>query len=199
MKNLLWNVPENFKNIYMMIDEADGELTPEIELELDKIEADEVGRAFSMKAILTTMSDKAAIAKAKKAEYGKLQKAFETGETRIKQWLTDYLQKAGKKELTYEAESIKLRKTPEAVHITDENEIPDQYKSYTVKLNSIQWKLLQGALEFDELEVPKAVESVDKAGIKAQYKLNKIEVSGTEIKSGMTVTLKGQEDENKNY
>ena len=191
MKNLLWNVPENFIKIYQMIDDADGELTPEIELELDKIESDEVGRAFSMKAILISMRDKAGLAKAKKAEYGKLQKAFETGETRIKQWLTDYLQKAGKKELTYEAESIKLRKTPEAVHITDDKEIPDQYKSYTVKLNSIQWKLLQGALEFDELEVPKPTKSIDKAGIKAEYKLNKLGVSGTEIKSGMTVTLKG--------
>ena len=191
MKNLLWNVPENFKNIYMMIDEADGELTPEIELELDKIEADEVGRAFSMKAILISMKDKAELAKAKKAEYGKLQKAFENGETQIKQWLTNYLQNVGKKELTYEAESIKLRKTPDAVHITDEAEIPDQWKTYTVKLNSLQWKLLKGALEFDELEVPKPVESIDKAGIKAEYKLNKLGVSGTEIKSGMTVTLKG--------
>jgi len=191
VKNLLWNVPDNFIKIYQMIDDADGELTPEIELELNKIESDEVGRAFSMKAILISMKDKAGLAKAKKAEYGKLQKAFEIGETRIKQWLTDYLQKAGKKELTYEAESIKLRKTPDAVHITDEAEIPDQWKTYTVKLDLRQYNLLKSACEFEELKAPVAVPSIDKAGIKAEYKLNNMEVSGTEIRSGMTVTLKG--------
>ena len=191
MKNLLWSVPENFKHIYMMLDEADGELTPEIELELDKIEADEVGRAFSMKAILTTMKDKATIAKAKKAEYSALQKSFETGEKQIKQWLTDYLVKAGKKELSYEAESIKLRKTPDAVHILSEDEIPDQWKKYDVKMTYQQWQDFKSGCQFSGMEVPEAKLSIDKAGIKAEYKKTKLEVSGTEIRSGQTVTLKG--------
>ena len=191
MKNLLWAVPENFVNIYHLIDEADGEITPEIEIELDKIEADAVGRAFSMKAILTTMKDKAAIAKQKKAEYAALQKVFENGEKTIKIWLLNFMDQIGKKELTYQAESIKKRKCPPSVEVLDEKEVPEQYKKYTVKLTCQQWRLLKENCEFLGIEIPESRVDIDKAGIKTEYKNSKLEVAGTQIKSGVTLTLKG--------
>ena len=190
MKNLLYNMTKIQADVYDLFDE-NGEITPEIELELDKFEANVNGRALTIKMSITRMKDKALLAKEKKEHFAIIQKNCESAVKAGIAYLTKSMIKLGIDIIEEGTESIKLRKTPEAVHVIDEDQIPDQYKTYIVKLNSIQWKLLKGALEFDELEVPKPTKSIDKAGIKAEYKLNKLGVSGTEIKSGMTVTLKG--------
>lgn len=176
--------------IYDMLDEADGEITPEIELELDKFEANEVGRAFTMKAIIARFEDKAELAKKKKAELAKIQKACENAVQKGKEYLANYLLESGKKLLEYETETIKLRKNPASVNIIDEDQVPAKYKRYKCTLNSRYYEVLKSGCSFLEIDMPKMKVEVDKAKIKAENK-NGVEVAGTELQQGHSIKLEG--------
>ena len=191
VKNTIWNLSEAQRSIFLMLDESGGEITPEIETAIAVKETNELNRVFTLKAILTMCKDKAALAKQKKAEFAEIQKSYENHVSNIKRWLADFLIKSGKKSLELDLESVSLRKTPDRVEVDDVAEIPDQYKKYAVTLNHAQYQALKMDCEFNELTVPIGVVSIDKAGIKAEYKVSKLEAKGTHIESGFTVTVKG--------
>jgi hypothetical protein len=190
MKNLLYNMTKEQLDLYAMLNDTDGEITPEIELELNKFETNEVGRAFTMKAIIARFEDKAELAKKKKDEMAKIQKACENAVMRGKQYLTDYLLSSGKRSLEYEAETIKLKKNPPAVQVLDENKVPDKYKRFKATLDSRYYEVLKSGCSFLEIEMPEIKIEIDKTKIKNENK-NGVEVAGTELKQSYTVTLKG--------
>lgn len=191
MANLLYNLTEEEVRISQMIDEADGEITPEIEKLLDIHEANELGRVMTMKTLYTLMSDKAKLAKEKKEHFYKLQKQWESGSDNLKRYITDYMVAHNKKKFEYETESISKRKTPNKVVIDDVEAIPAMYKKYTVTLTEAQYINLKTDCEFSDVPVPEAKIDVDKKKIMEDYKASKVEVSGTHIESGFTVTIKG--------
>lgn len=197
LKNKLYNMTKEQADIYMLIDQADGEITDEIETLLDKHEANVLGRAFSLKSIITRFEDKAKLAKEKKQEYAAIQKACENAVNAGKQFIKRYLIQSGESKLEYQAESISLRKTPDAVTITDEKLVPDKYKRYRTTLNSMHMKILIEGCEFAEIDMPVITKfdpekDVMKTEIKEAWKADKkVGVSGTEITSDFSVVLKG--------
>jgi len=191
MKNLLYNMTAEQSAIYEMLDETSGELTPEIESELDKFEANLLGRAFTMKSIITRFEDKAKLAREKKDMFHAIEKecvrAVETGKLYIK----SFMQQSGKSKLEYEAETISLRKTPDAVFVENECAVPETYRRFTAKLTPEHYQLLVVACEISGIKLPEIKSEVDKMAIKETYKTTGIEVDGTKITSDFSVIFKG--------
>jgi len=191
-KNLMYNLTEFQHNFRHMLDEAGGEITPEIQLELDKHEANEIGRAMTMKAVYDMLLDRAGLAKEKKDKFAKLQKLWERGAESIKQYLHDHLEKTGKKKLEEGTESISRRNSAGKVIIDELKDVPGQYKTYACKLSHQQMLVLKAEADFNaDFEEPKYKVEASKSEILADFKKTKLEIKGTHIEGGFTVTIKG--------
>jgi len=191
-KNLMYNL-NNFQDAFrMLLDESGGEITPDIQLEIDKYEANEVGRAMTMKGVYDLLLDKAKLAKEKKDNFAKLQKLWERGAESIKQYLHDHLEKTGKKKLEEGTESISRRNSAGKVIIDELKDVPGQYKTYACKLNHQQMLVLKAESDFNaDFDEPKYKIEASKSDILADFKKTKLEIKGTHIESGFTVTIKG--------
>ena len=189
--NKLYNLTLQQQEINALIDDAYGEITPEIEKQIAIFEMNEVGRAFTMKAIYEMLIDKSDLAKGKAKEFSKLAKQWEFNAKAIKKYIADYLVRSGKNKLETGTESISKRKTPDKIEVISEKEIPDKYKRFKCTLNSRHIELLKQGCEFAEIDMPELNIEVDKASIKAEYKNSKLEVKGTKITSGFTITMEG--------
>jgi hypothetical protein len=187
MKNLLYNMTAEQARIFELIDEADGELTPEIEAELDKYKANVLGRAFTMKEIIVRFEDKLGLAKKKKKEYDEIRAACENAIKKGREYLKKFMQLSKTPVLTYEADSISLRKTPDAVFVENKAAVPMNYLRITADLTAQHYEMLLEACEFAGIPMPEIKTEVNKEAIKEVYKASKLEIAGTKITSDFTV------------
>lgn len=176
------------EEIAKLWEDADGELTPEIEAAYQKL----MLHGEQAIAIMADMRDeieaRMSSRKAKANELLELARKDNAMLENNKKYMLAIMGKLGLKKVTVGALVVTRSEGRESVNVVDADAVPDTYKRYSVTVPGDKLYLVEGVL--GKLDV-KA--EVDKTAIKQVWKDSegKIEIAGTEIVRNPYVTIKG--------
>lgn len=121
----LLSLTDEQKQLFNLIEQSNGELTPEIELQVDELSFKIARKVDSFSFFLTRLKAEAKACKDQKDKFHKYQKAIENFTQRLKDNAKFVLEKHG--QIDGELESLKLKNNPHSVEIIDQNKIPQKY------------------------------------------------------------------------
>lgn len=183
MNDLMFPVKKEFQNWLIKVDQLDGEITPELEKELNVIEANITNRLLTMKDYV--ISKKALLLSVQqRIEYLKsIKSRIENKAERVKKYIYNYMKENDLDSVTNGIDKLKIRKSPPRIDIIDENKIPDKYFRYKTTLNHAQYIALLTILNETGMDIPKIEKEVNKQAIKKDS-TNNIGISGTKKVQG---------------
>lgn len=182
--NLL-EIPKRLTEIDNLIDEHQGEITPEID---KMIQEYEIKTPVAFIGAVNWYEDQMAKHKAFKERSKILKEKAEHQKKkadRIKQLMIYALHQIGKKKIETDGVSLTLSNTKPSVIIEDEKQIPDKYKKVIVSIDKAIFERV-----FEKIPCEIIDTKVDKKAIYEDHK-NGVGVSGVTIEQGETLRIRG--------
>jgi hypothetical protein len=137
--------------------EAGGEITPEIEAELNAMEGSFEEKAVAVAAVVQNLSGLADAARGEEKRIAALRKARENGADRLKRYLRDCMVVTGTKKIESGAFNIGLQASPPSVTcMLDASELPERFVRVIPETREVDKKALIDAYKAGE-EIPTGV------------------------------------------
>jgi hypothetical protein len=156
----LYELTSEHRLICDAIEEAGGEITPEIEAMLAINEENFVTKAEGYAEIIAKYAQMAENAKARKAQLDAVQKVAENAVKRMKERILDAMTEYGLQKVESGVHKFSLR-TSKAVEVLDEAKIPNHYIKVTTAIDksALRADLMAGvAVEGAELKENKSLQ-----------------------------------------
>lgn len=171
----IYSLTKEYVTLWELLEESQGELTPELESYLDSIGARSLNALFNLQDL---REEAAAAISALKEKMGGMKdkiSRIEKAEARLKQLQISLMDASGQKTMTNGVYKITLTQNPVRVEVDDEEAVPDTYKVADVKISVADLAKLQEA-GVTLLAEPKI--AVDKRSLANIYKTASVEVAG---------------------
>lgn len=161
----LYEINDALKSVFERIADAEGEITPELEQELNGLEIALEEKAAGYCAFIAELNGEAAMLKAEEERIAKRRKAVENKVKGLRERLLHVLKAAGLKKLKAGTFNVTVASNAHSVQVDDIGIIPHEYKYALIKRVPMEAFIL----------LPEHVQSladidVDKARIKAALK-----------------------------
>lgn len=149
----LYDLAIEYAEIGDAIDDADGELTPEIEARLDALSVSLEAKVDSCCALIREWSLTAEAIREEERRLKARRDALDNRAARLREYVTSCLDMAGRRKVTSSRFTASVRESRGAVSVTDIERLPAAFKFQRVDVDK---RALRAALDAGE-EVPGAV------------------------------------------
>ena len=125
--NNLYDISSDLQAIHNAIIEQDGELTPDLEASLDRLNLELSNKVHGIGKWLRNLEGNEAAIQAEIDRLEKRKKSISNLETRLKEYVKLCMHKANKKKLEFPLFTARIQANPPSVEITDEHKLPAKY------------------------------------------------------------------------
>lgn len=174
----LYQLSEDYTELYNRLDDVDLDSEEGQQLfeafadTIEGIEGEFDEKAEKIACFIKELSGTAALIKAEKAELDKRMKAKENKAKRLKQYLLDCMEKAGKSKIDRPLASLSIRNNAEALKVEDD-------------LEFVRWAQAAGRVDLIRFKDPE----IDKTALKKAVK-DGLVVSGVTLERSRSLTIK---------
>jgi len=161
----------------------------EVEGQLARLGGELAAKTDNIAGVLRRMSTEQDALKAEQERIHDRRKTFERAEKWLRSYLLHTMQERGLKNLKTPSNTLFIRSS-DAVVITEPEEVPEQYKTVTVKLPAVQWRNMVEQCEVSGWTVEaKIEETISLSAVKKDIKAG-IEVAGADLEFHESLSLR---------
>ncbi|HNX38926.1 MAG TPA: siphovirus Gp157 family protein, partial [Candidatus Cloacimonadota bacterium] len=158
-----------------MLEESQGELTPEVEAYMDTIQGKSITALFNLQDVREVCQMGKKAIKDKIAELNDKIKKLDRADDNLKSIQVALMQNANQKSMANGQYKITLTQNPLRVEVVDETAIPSTYMKATVEMTAAEYELIKSQIEAKSVKF-----SADKKAIGDLYKTAEVGISGCE-------------------
>jgi len=127
MNNSLYDIASDIQEIHNAIIDQDGEVSPELEKSLDRLNLEISNKVHGIGKWLKNLEGNESSIQAEIDRLERRKKSISSLETRLKEYVKLCMVKADKKKLEFPLFTAAIQANPPSVEITDETKIPAKY------------------------------------------------------------------------
>jgi len=170
----LVSLQSEWAEVWEMLEASQGELTPEVESALDRIQGRSLAALFSMQDVRENAQMAVSALKDKISDMKAKIERLERTDASMKRIQVAVLDASGQKTMENGVYRITLTQNPLRIEIDDEAQIPPRYQVAEIKISLADMAKIEAA----GVRVRSAKISPDKKEIAELYKSSGVEVSG---------------------
>lgn len=180
----LVNIEDKYLTLDAMIEETQGEITPEIERYMQEIDAYAVGKVFDLAGYYGELNSFAKLCKDEAARYAAKAKSLELRAEFFKRMIIRVMEISGQKTMDSGLHKITIYQAPLKIEVRDVDMVPKAYKNVSLKLSWQDYEKIKDMVDADNADV-----AADKKKIAELYKSNEIEVDGVSYSRSTAVRI----------
>lgn len=137
----LWEIASELDQIEALIHENGGELSPEIEAELDRLEGEFDAKAERVGLYFRELLASADVAKAEKDRLAGIERRFRNSAEGLRHYLHTQMRLLEIREIKTPRVSISVRQNPESIHVAgDPSTLPEEFRRVKVEADKAALK-----------------------------------------------------------